>query len=184
LAALAGEKRDIADAAPSKNMIPVPRSEEPANFDEQVRQPGARWLAANPSVVRPRDFWTYCLPALREAFTNRCGYAAMYDPTGGTVDHYLSVKNHRAQTYEWNNYRFASDTLNKTKKNADAAVLDPHEIQVGWFEILLPSLQMRVTNFRPPDIAPHFGAKAGFSAYRVRTNTCPVFRLSRAQPAK
>ena len=110
-------------------MIPVPRAEKPADFDEQVRQRGVRWLAANPKEGRPRDFWTHCLPALREAFSSRCGYAAMYDATGGTVDHYLSVKNHRDQAYEWKNYRFASGPMNITKKNADATVLDPHEVQ-------------------------------------------------------
>jgi hypothetical protein len=69
----------------------------------------------------------------------------MHDPTGGTVDHYLSFKNHPHLAYEWTNYRFASATLNSSKKNADDAVLDPHEVGDGWFEIILPSLQMKVS---------------------------------------
>ncbi len=149
---MAGEKRDATDAGRRKSVIPVPRTEEPADFDERVRQPGVQWLAANPDVARPRDFWTHCLPALREAFSNRCGYAAMLDATGGTVDHYLSVKNHRERAYEWKNYRLASGPMNITKKNADATVLDSHEIQAGWFEILLPSLQMRVTDLVPNEL--------------------------------
>ena len=73
----------------------------------------------------------------------------MLDPTGGTIDHYLSYKNHRALTYEWSNYRYASAAMNASKKTADDAVLDPYEIEAGWFEILLPSLQMRVTDQVP-----------------------------------
>lgn len=145
-------------------MIPVSRAEEPAEFDEQVRRPGIQWLAENPKVGRPRDFWTHCLPALREAFSSRCGYAAMYDATGGTVDHYLSVKNHRDRAYEWKNYRFASGPMNITKKNADATVLDPHEVQAGWFEILLPSLQMRVTDSVPNE----FRERAEYTLKRLK----------------
>ena len=88
---------------------------------------------------------------LCDGFQSLCGYAAMFDPTGGTVDHYLSYRNHPELAYEWSNYRFASSTMNAIKRDADEAVLDPHEIGVGWFEIILPSLQMRVTARVPPE---------------------------------
>lgn len=126
---------------------PVP---EPAAFDREARQPGNAWLAANPEAERARDFWSPFRNELREGFRNLCGYAAMFDPTGGTVDHYLSVRHHRHLAYEWSNYRFASSTMNSIKRNADDAVLDPYQIEDGWFEILLPSLQMRVTERVPP----------------------------------
>ena len=44
---------------------------------------------------------------LSDGFGNLCGYAAMHDPTGGTVDHFLSFRHHRDLAYEWGNYRFA-----------------------------------------------------------------------------
>jgi hypothetical protein len=132
-------------------MIPVAPVQAPADFDEQVRQPGIEWLAAHPNAARPYPFWTQCLPALAQAFSNRCAYAAMLDPTGGTVDHYRSFKGHRELAYEWSNYRFASQVMNSSKQNADDDVLDPHEIGEGWFEILLPSLQMRVTDAVPEE---------------------------------
>jgi hypothetical protein len=86
---------------------------------------------------------------LENGFNKLCGYAAMLDPTGGTVDHYLSFKNRPDLTYEWSNYCFASATLNSSKKNGDNRVLDPYLVGAGWFEILLPSLIMRATSAVP-----------------------------------
>lgn len=73
----------------------------------------------------------------------------MVDFTGGTIDHFLGIKNHRKLAYEWSNYRFASATMNSRKRAQDDRVLDPEEVRAGWFEILLPSLQMRMTESVP-----------------------------------
>jgi hypothetical protein len=131
-------------------VIPVHRVPEPARFDSEARQPGNAWLAANPAPKRPKDFWTPFKTELSEGFNRLCGYAAMLDPTGGTVDHYLSCRFHRTLAYEWSNYRFASSTMNSIKRTADDAVLDPYEVGDDWFEIILPSLQMRITAQVPP----------------------------------
>ena len=131
-------------------MIPVARPEEPDRFDQLVRVPGTKWLNVNPDAARPKALWIACAKDLADGFSNLCGYAAMLDPTGGTVDHYLSWKNHPELAYEWKNYRFASSVLNASKKNADNQVLDPYEVGAGWFEIILPSLQMKVTDAVPP----------------------------------
>lgn len=131
-------------------MIPVTPVPEPADFNRQARIPGTQWLATNPAKKRPRDYWSRFRPRLEDGFARRCGYAAMLDPTGGTVDHYLSCETHRHLSYEWSNYRFVSSTLNSSKQNEDDNVLDPYEVQDGWFEILLPSLQMRATDAVPP----------------------------------
>lgn len=64
----------------------------------------------------------------------------------GTVDHFLSWKNRPELTYEWSNYRYADHRLNAKKQNIDDAILDPYEVGDDWFEILLPSLQMRMTD--------------------------------------
>lgn len=127
---------------------PVP---EPVAFDHDARQPGKAWLLAHPQASRPRDFWSSFKNDLRDGFRNLCGYAAMFDPTGGTVDHYLSVSNYPHLAYEWSNYRFASSTMNSIKRTADDAILDPYEIDDDWFEILLPSLQMCITARVPPE---------------------------------
>ena len=131
-------------------MIPVTRARKPANFDSKVKAPGEAWLKANPKASRPKPLWDPYTSKLSDAFDGLCGYAAMHDPTGGTVDHYLSFKHHRHLAYEWSNCRFASGPLNSSKKNADDSVLDPYEVGEGWFEIILPSLQLRVTSAVPP----------------------------------
>lgn len=131
-------------------MIHVPKVPKPAQFERNAGKPGKQWLKDNPtSTQRPPAYWNDFTADLSTGFGGLCGYAAMLDPTGGTVDHYKSYKNHRHLAYDWANYRFASGTLNSSKKNADDTVLDPYEVQSGWFEILLPSLQMRVTEAVP-----------------------------------
>ena len=145
-------------------MIPVAKVAEPATFAALARKPGQQWLTDNPDATRPKPLWIPFTPALAEGFHELCAYAAMCDPTGGTVDHYLSYKNHPQLAYEWSNYRFASGALNACKRTADEAVLDPYEVGQGWFEILLPSLQMRVTDAVPAEIR----AKAEYTLTRLK----------------
>jgi hypothetical protein len=145
-------------------VIRVAKVRKPADFDANVKAPGDQWLKTNPGAKRPKALWEPYTATLSKAYGDRCGYAAMLDPTGGSVDHYLSFKNHRSLAYEWSNYRFASNTLNSSKRNADATVLDPHEVKPGWFKILLPSLQMVVTGAVPKS---HM-AKAEFTLKRLK----------------
>lgn len=145
-------------------MIPVARVKKPRGFDAKVKVPGDAWLGNNPAAVRPPALWAPYTSQLSEAFRNLCGYAAMHDPTGGTVDHFFSFKHHRHLAYEWSNYRFASGPLNSSKRDADDAVLDPFEVGAGWFEIILPSLQMRVTDAVPTA----YRGKAEFTLNRLK----------------
>lgn len=145
-------------------MIPVACTNEPRDFDAKVRQPGERWRREHKKAKRPRALWSECLDPLRSAFSGRCGYAAMLDPTGGTVDHYLSWKNRPDLAYEWSNYRFASAVMNSSKRTADDSVLDPFEVGAGWFEVILPSLQMQVTEAVPPALR----AKAVYTLKRLK----------------
>lgn len=145
-------------------MIPVPKVKRPKEFNAKVKAPGDTWLKANPEAKRPKALWGPYTATLSEGFSDLCGYAAMYDPTGGTVDHFLSFKNHRHLAYEWGNYRFASETLNKSKQNADDSVLDPYEVGDGWFEIVLPSLQMKITDAVPVK----YRGKAEFTLKRLK----------------
>lgn len=130
-------------------MIHFSAPAKPDDFDEKVRQPGTAWLAQHP-VGRPKDYWQLCKGELADGFRNLCAYSAMYEPVG-TVDHYLSCAVDRSQAYEWSNYRFASGWINSSKQNADATVLDPLRVEDGWFEILLPSLQLVLTDAISPE---------------------------------
>lgn len=145
-------------------MIPVAKVPKPRGFDAKVKGPGDAWLARQLTAQRPPALWAPYTPALSEGFADLCGYAAMHDPTGGTVDHFLSFKHHPHLAYEWSNYRFASAPLNSSKRDADAAVLDPFDIGAGWFEIILPSLQLRLTDAVPPALR----AKAEFTLKRLK----------------
>jgi hypothetical protein len=144
-------------------VIPVARVPEPAGYDE-VKRRGDAWLEQHRHAKRPKDLWSEYLPDLAEGFSNLCGYAAMLDPTRGTVDHYLSWVTRPDLTYEWSNFRFASYLLNTSKRTADDTVLDPYEVQSGWFEIILPSLQMRLTDKVPQA----YRAKAELTLSRLK----------------
>ena len=145
-------------------MIPVAKVKKPRGFDAKVKTPGDAWLSSHPTAARPPALWVPYTSTLAEGFANLCGYAAMHDPTGGTVDHFLSFKHHRNLAFDWTNYRFASAPLNSSKRAADDSVLDPYEIGAGWFEIILPSLQMRLTNTVPPALR----AKAQYTLERLK----------------
>jgi hypothetical protein len=129
-------------------MIRFERVPEPEGFDEKVRQPGRAWLDAHPEARRIAPLWGAFRSHLAMGFRDLCAYSAMYEAVG-CVDHYLSSKNHRHLAYEWSNYRFSSEWINKSKQTADDEVLDPHKVEDGWFEILLPSLQLVLTDAVP-----------------------------------
>lgn len=135
-------------------MTPVDRARlvEPDDFDEKCRQPGHKWLAANQPCKRPRDFWTPFKPILADCFRNLCAYSAMYEPVG-TVDHFVSFNENPLEAYEWRNYRYASGWINSCKSKAQG-ILDPLLVEEGWFRILLPSLQMVVTDRVPDHLRP------------------------------
>ena len=54
--------------------------------------------------------------------------------------------------YEWRNYRLACALMN-SRKGVIASVLDPFEIQDGWFALELVEFQVVPSSGIPPDIA-------------------------------
>ncbi|WP_249677636.1 hypothetical protein [Pseudomonas abieticivorans] len=130
-------------------MIPVTATEEPPDFDQRCRQRGNAWLDQNPDARRPKDLWSPFRPRLADSFNNRCAFAAMYIPSG-TVDHFLSCDEDRTRAYEWSNFRYVDNWINSAKGNKKVAdILDPFDMQPGWFEISLPSLQLVLTDRIP-----------------------------------
>ncbi len=144
-------------------MIPVNGVPLPADFEAKVTIPGNQWLAKHPKPKRVPDLWSPFKHHLADGFSRRCGYAGMHDPTG-TVDHYRGVKNFRHLAYEWHNYRFVSGPINSSKRDLDDKVLDPYQVGPGWFEIILPSLQLRATDAVPPELK----AKAEYTLERLK----------------
>lgn len=129
-------------------MIGCKCAPKPAGFAERVEKPGKRWLAAN-STGRPPNLWSPFKLQLADAFRDLCAYSAMYDPVA-TVDHFVSVREDRHRAYDWRNYRYCAGWLNAAKQDlASKDLLDPFAVEDGWFEILLPSLQLVATDAVP-----------------------------------
>lgn len=138
-------------------MIKVNPAPEPEDFDSKVRQRGLRALQGmigNNTGVRsgkPRKdtyndldsipaskippYWRDCLPELMEAYERTCAYMCFYihRVTGAaTVDHMLPKSADKELAYEWSNYRLACSLMNSRKSDAHT-VLDPFEVEDGWF---------------------------------------------------
>lgn len=136
-------------------MIHVPSPiAEPERFDVECRQEGRAWLATQATLPKsPRDFWSPFRSDLRREFGCRCGYYAMYIHDG-QVDHSVSWNTCKANNtpnlaYEWDNFRFVDGALNSRKRTLDDQVLDPFEVQSGWFEVELPTLFLRTVAVPP-----------------------------------
>jgi hypothetical protein len=126
-------------------VIRVARSKEPKSF-ARIRQRGSGWLSRNPTGDPP-SYWREALADLQKAFAGRCGYSAMFEPSG-TVDHFVSRARDRSLAYEWTNLRYAAHWLNASKGDRDG-IIDPFEIEDGWFELILPSLQLVISDAAP-----------------------------------
>lgn len=145
-------------------MIPVPaltRDNEPALFDQNCRQPGALFLAAHPDKDphEQSDWWSQFQPDLARHFGYRCGWLATCIELEGIVEHWLAcgprqeaASPHRDLAFEWTNYRYATGVVNSLKGTLDDQVLDPCEVQDGWFEVLLPSFELVATSRLPQEL--------------------------------
>ncbi|GAA5483401.1 hypothetical protein [Haloferula sargassicola] len=156
-------------------MIPVAHPiPEPPDFDKECRERGTVWWATRRlrgEHLNASDFpnyWTQYEAHLSNAFHQRCGWWAMWIAEG-QVEHYLSIKNHPGLAYEWSNYRFVVGSVNGSKRNHDDKVLDPFDVEDGWFEVLLPSMQLILTDHIPPEKVPQ--AEFTLKQLRLRNGT-------------
>jgi hypothetical protein len=124
-------------------VIPVAPRPEPPNFAADVRAPGQAFLRGVPSPnalqFKKNNYWKAALPPLVVAYRGICAYSALWAPTQCTVDHYLPKSTHPHLAYEWTNYRLALDKINNNKGDSPD-VLDPFNIQPGWFILDLATL--------------------------------------------
>lgn len=132
-------------------MIRVRPAAEPHDFDRACRRRGNAWLVEHPGTDRPKPFWREFVGDLAEGFEQRCGYSAVMIPNG-TIDHFLSWKRNPSLAYEWSNFWYVDGRINSRKQLADDEVLDPFEVDDDWFEIILPSLQLRLTDRVPREL--------------------------------
>lgn len=136
-------------------MIPVPRptpENEPELFDKNCRIPGNDWLNEYPAAD-PRQqsqWWRPFKPDLARLFSHRCGWLGTYIGLEGTVDHCLPIVSHRHLSFEWANYRYCTGTIN-SRKSGSTRVLDPCDVQPGWFRVDLHSFQLLLTQQVPDE---------------------------------
>ena len=144
-------------------MIPVTPAEEPANFDTVVRQRGCRAISELEQRFGERDaipasafppYWRDVLPELLTGYGRICSYLCLYIP-GGTgapsVDHMIAKSTRWDEVYEWRNYRLACSLMN-ARKGAISSVLDPFEIENGWFILELVDFHVVPGEGLPDDL--------------------------------
>ena len=143
-------------------MIRVDPAPEPQQFDKQVRQPGLALIAqlaakaGAEDSVPPRQFrpyWRRALDDLLNSYNRTCAYLSLHIPqaTGmPSVDHMVAKSTAWDQVYEWSNYRLACLLMNARKGVAD--VLDPFEIEDGWFALELIEFQVVPGQGLPADV--------------------------------
>lgn len=150
-------------------MIPVIAAEEPARFNELVREPGldaiAELVGEKPRKKRPGrkrakiaderskipgksfpPFWRQALPDMLESYGRLCAYLALYIEHGTgspSVDHVVPKSKDWDRVYEWENYRLACSLVNSKKSDLNLA-LDPFFIAEGTFALELVGFQVIV----------------------------------------
>ncbi len=148
-------------------MIRVIPADEPAIFDDLIRKPGLRALAemvgepvSPPRRGRPRnvvatrredieakhfpELWTQVLGDLMLAYREICAYSCfrIHPVTGArSVDHFVAKSKAWDKVYEWTNYRLACSGMNSRKLDFND-VLDPFEIESGWFQLEMVGFQI------------------------------------------
>ena len=136
-------------------MIRVVPAPEPDTFDARVRQPGLRKLeelaeehhgGSKEAIPREKfpDYWRRSLDDLMASYHRICAYLCLYisgGPGARSVDHMIAKSAAWDQAYEWTNYRLACSLMN-SRKGAAATVLDPFDVEDGWFVLELVEFQV------------------------------------------
>jgi hypothetical protein len=122
---------------------------EPERFYKKVQKKGEDFLATCPHPNGKEwdrhSYWRKFIPDLYDAYHGICAYTCIWTPfdTGWkTVEHFLPKENYPEEAYKWSNYRFVCGTMNGRKSDYED-VLDPFQLQDGWFEMHFTSLQLK-----------------------------------------
>jgi uncharacterized protein (TIGR02646 family) len=165
-------------------MLYVNPQPEPADFDIKVRQKGLAYLRNGgiiltkslPKGVKIPAYWQDCLDELYQSYGGFCAYLAIHFERiigGGSVDHFAAKSALPGMAYEWQNYRLACSRMN-SRKNHYKDVLDPFNVQDGWFRLELISGRI----YPNPDIDPVFikAVSATIRRLKLDDNGCREVR--------
>jgi hypothetical protein len=96
--------------------------------------------------VEPREAdGKSALDDMMDLYGQRCAYLAMHiqKATGSpTVDHFIPQSTDWRLVYEWSNYRLSAACVNAAKGSM-LDVVDPFDVQAGWFELNLATFHVR-----------------------------------------
>ena len=128
-------------------LIHVIPGNEPADFDEKVRQPGINFLNTTPHPTRRawrrHDYWRRAIGDLLDVYHNICSYSGSwtnahnrFEPTlrDHSLDHFIPKSSDPTLAYEWRNFRLSRVRLNNRKGNNED-VLDPFTLHSRWFTL-------------------------------------------------
>lgn len=129
----------------------------PRGWQTRVLKAGRSWLddtanGDNRNAVRPKALWGKFREQIGAAFGHICCYTTVY-VANGEADHFVPWQQVRGTpsadlAYEWSNIRYADCWINRSK--GTARFPDPFIVQDDWFELQLPSLELRATGKHPP----------------------------------
>jgi hypothetical protein len=164
-------------------MIHVDVQPEPDDFEALVRAPGREFLEDFPNPTQRQwnthSYWRRILGSLHHLYRGICAFSCHwipYDTGADTVEHFLPKRLHPNQAYEWLNYRLVCGTLNG-RKGEFQDVLDPFEIEDGWFTIEFPSLLVKPASGLDEDLT----ASIRRTIHRLRLNDEGTCLKSRAK---
>ena len=127
-------------------MITVRAEPEYREFDSEVRKPGLAFLKKNPRPssknFSKRSYWKKAASHLKAAYSSLCAYTSLHLVDNGSVDHFRPKIKYPDLAYEWSNYRLARQKINLRKGDTED-VIDPFEVQSGWFVLDFPSCLIR-----------------------------------------
>jgi hypothetical protein len=160
-------------------VIRVHPQPEPDDFDVKVRQPGLGALLAGLSIP---PFWRECALQLWEAYKGICSYLCVFIPRGTatrSVDHFQPKSRRRDLIYEWSNYRLSCSLMNSRKREFED-VLDPFEVEDGWFILEFSFLQILPS----PDLddATRARVQATIDRLKLNDNECLQARATYFEP--
>ncbi|MDR0753088.1 MAG: hypothetical protein LBE95_00210 [Holosporaceae bacterium] len=125
-------------------MIHVNKCPEPVDFDVKVRRPGLSFLATCPNPKtkdwRSNNYWKKANTDLYSSYGGVCAYTGEWfslTTSSVSVDHFLPKSRAPHLAFEWDNYRLTTQKANNNK--ADYIIIDPFNVQLGWFALAIPS---------------------------------------------
>ncbi len=135
-------------------------------------------------AVPPREmptYWRHALPDLLEGYERVCAYLCLRIPRGTgapSTDHMVPKSTAWQHVYEWSNYRLACALMN-SRKGVSASVLDPFDVEDGWFVLEAVGFQVFAASGLPDPVTD--AVHQTIDLLRLNDQTCRDARAEHAE---